>query len=111
MKKTYGNRLDRLLAAERNRCLHIRGTQGLEHIALVVHPLAHLQAQVAWDKRDRLGVEQVVKIRAVPPPDFEDIAKTERGDEGRLGPLTLGERINDDGGTVNEETGGGRVHP
>src|SRR5713226_10420864 len=94
--------LDLVVSAERNRRLHILGLERLEHLALVIHPLPHLQAQVAWDKRDRLGVEEVVKIRAISPADLQDVAKAARGDESRPGPRTLGERINDDGGTVNE---------
>jgi hypothetical protein len=72
---------------------HLVGRERRQDIALRVHPLGHLEAQVPWHERIRLGGQvEAVEMRAVLPRDLEHVAEPARGDEahGRGAPLDDG---------------------
>ena len=83
---------------------HLVGRERRQDIALRVHPLGHLEAQVPRHERIRLGGQvEAVEMRAVLPRDLEHVAEPARGDEahGRDAPLDDG--IGDQRRAVREE--------
>ena len=80
------------------------GVERRDDLALAADALGHLEPKRARDQRLVAAIVQVERIGPVAARDFEHVAKSGRGDEGRLGALALDQRIDDEGGAVVDET-------
>ena len=64
----------------------------------------HAQPSLARNDRQGLVLKQVVHVGAEVAPDFEDVAKTFRRQQGRVAELVLEHRVGDEGGAVHEQS-------
>ena len=64
----------------------------------------HAQPPLARNDRQGLVLQQVVHVGAEVAPDFEDVAKSFRRQQGRLAELVLQHRVGDEGGAVHEQS-------
>src|SRR5262245_65827494 len=71
----------------------------LEDRAIGKKALAQLKAQVARNQRPRLVGLQIVQVRSLLTGDFQKIAKSTSGNEGRTCSLAFEQRVGGDGGS------------
>ena len=90
---------DRLVAVLRDALQHQRKlfpVERLQHLALEAHPLPHLENPLAGDQRVRLQHVQVVGLVALLPAEDEHVAEAARGNQRRLRPAPLDDRVGRD---------------
>jgi len=73
-------------------------------VALRVQPLAHADAPAArrQERRSFRVHREVVRARALHPPEFEHVLEARGGEDGRHRALLLEDGVGGDGGAVDE---------
>ena len=97
-----GNGLHLRVATPPHHLLDVFHSQRLEHRAVLVHPLLHLEPEVAGHERARLLEPHVVEIGTIAPADLEHVPEPAGGDERRFHTLPLGDRVDDHGAAMDE---------
>ena len=95
-------RLDAAVAEPRRGAPDLVLVERRHHVAFGVHPLGDFEAQLAWDERLERALEPV-RCRPCPPPQFEDVAESTRGDEAGAGAFALEERVRGRRGAVDDD--------
>ena len=98
-----GDGLDAALAQDRGDAARALLVDGLEHLAVVPHPLAHLEAVAAADVRRRdvlVGVPEVF-LRAA--ADLDHVAEALGRDHGRAREVARDQRVRGHGRAVRED--------
>jgi len=89
----------RLVAVRRDALQHQRKlflVERLQHVALEAHPLPDLEDPLAGNQRVRLQHVQVVGLVALLPAEDEHVAEAARGNQRRLRPAPLDDRVGRD---------------
>ncbi len=73
-----------------------------QHVARRVHPLAHLEGEIARHQRPRPVEVEIERVGPVAAPERVDVAKAFRGDERRGGPAALQHGVDGDGRAVQQ---------
>ena len=85
--------------------------QALQHLAVRSHPFRRLEPPVARHERWRLGDGEVVELVLALATDLQGVAKPPGGDEARARPLSLDERVGEEGCRVHQTLHRARVDP
>src|SRR5690606_20216444 len=111
VQEADGHRFDGFLL---DALRHLPGrlvVERLEHLALEVHPLGNLEAQVAGHQRLRLAVLEVVHDIPGRAPEDEHVAEPFGGDDGHPGARPRQQRVETQRGAVDEVADGLKVGP
>ncbi len=103
VQQADGDRLYALGAEQRQRLVERGKVQRRDLVAVIIHPLDDLAAEIALHERGRLLVSEIEEVRPVTAADLDGIAKALGGDQPDLGALALGQRVDDDRGAMGEE--------
>ena len=82
-----------------------RLVQGRADLALGVHALRHFETFGPLDQRHVFLEIKVIGVRPVDPADFIDVAEPLGDDQRRIGAGALQDRVDGDGGAVEEQRG------
>jgi hypothetical protein len=84
--------------------------EGDELRAVGSRPFGHLAPEVSRNQRVGRRVEPVVDVRAGAAPQLENVPEARRRDESHRRPALLQERVQDDGGAMEQplDVGDGR---
>ena len=103
VQQQHGHRLDALASQLLGQLAHGGFVQRLVGAAIGAQALGHLEAQRALHQRLVLVEKEVVGIGAVDAADFVDVAETFGDQQRGVGAVALQQRVDRDGGTVQEQ--------